>query len=91
MLAWTIRHAAWLLTRYDVRREKIRGQKYRKEILPLGEQVLARRPGANVNQLMQPCVTGLWLGRDPLSDEHVIGTAGVMRSRAVRRLQEPAR
>ena len=49
--------------------EKIRGQKYRKEILPLG-------------------VTGLWLGRDTLRDEHLIGTAvGVMRSRAVRRLQ----
>ena len=72
--------------------EKIRGQKYRKEILSLGEQVLARRPGTNVNQLLQPWVTGLWLGRDPLSDEHLIGTAaGVMRSRAVRRLQEPAR
>ena len=70
--------------------EKIRGQKYRKEILPLEEQVLARRPGANVNQLMQPRVTGLWLGRDTLGDEHLIGTAaGVMRSRAVRRLQEP--
>ena len=99
MLPWTIRHAAWILTRYNVRRdtrmtpyEKIRGQKYRKKILPLGEQVLARRPGANVNQLMQPWVAGLWLGRDTLSDEHLIGTAaGVMRSRAVRRLQEPAR
>ena len=69
--------------------EKIRGQKYRKEILPLGEQVLTRRPGANVNQLMQPWVTGLWLGRDTLSDEHLMGTAaGVMRSRAVRRLQK---
>ena len=72
--------------------EKIRGQKYRKEILPLEEQVLACRPGANVNQLMQPWVTGLWLGRDAPSDEHLIGTAArVMRSRAVRRLQEPAR
>ena len=41
---------------------------------------------------MQPWVTRLWLGRDTLSDEHLIGTAaGVMRSRAVRRLQEPAR
>ena len=30
--------------------EKIRGQKYRKETLPLGEQVLARRPGARVNE-----------------------------------------
>ena len=59
VLPWPIRHAAWILTRYNVRRdttrmtpyEKIRGQKYREEILPLGEQVLARRPGANVNQL----------------------------------------
>ena len=99
MLLWTIRYAAWILTRDAVRRdtrmtpcEKICGQKYRTEILPLGEQVLARRPGANVNQLVQPWVTGLWLGRDTLSDEHPIGTAaGVMRSRAVRRLQEPAR
>ena len=50
--------------------EKIRGQKYRIEILPVGEQVLARRPGANVHQHMQPRVTRLWLGRDSLSDEH---------------------
>ena len=86
MLPWTIRHAVWILTRYNVRRdtrmtpyEKIRGQKYRKEILPLVEQVLARRPGANVNQLLQPWVTGFWLGRDTLSDEHLTGTAaGVM-------------
>ena len=35
---------------------------------------------------------GLWKGRDTLSDEHLVGTAaGVMRGRAVRRLQEPAR
>ena len=30
--------------------EKIRGQKYRKEILPLVEQVFARRAGARVNE-----------------------------------------
>ena len=66
--------------------EKTRGQTYRKEILPLGEQVLARRPGASVNQLLQPWATGFWLGRDTLSDEHVTGrAAGVMRSRALRR------
>ena len=72
--------------------ENFRGQKYRKEILPLGEQVLARRLGANANQLLQQWVRGLWLGRDTLSDEHLIGTAaGVMRSRSVHRLQERAR
>ena len=99
ILTWTFRHAARILTRFYVRRdtrmtpnEEIRGQKYRKEILPLGEQVLARRPGANVNQLLQPWATSLWLGRGTPSDEHLIGTAaGVMRSRAARRLQEPAR
>ena len=85
-LPWTIRHAAWVLTRYNERR-------YREEILPWSQQVLARRPRANnVNQILQPWVAGLWLGRDTLSDEHLVGTsAGVMRSRAVRRLQEPAR
>ena len=41
---------------------------------------------------MQPWVNGVWLGRETLSDARLIGTAaGVMRSRAVRRLQEPAR
>ena len=50
----------------------------------IGEQILARRPGANVNQLVQPWLTGLWLGRDTLSAEHLIGTAaGVLWSRAV--------
>ena len=72
--------------------ENFREHMYRKEILPLGEQVLARRLGANVNQLLQQWVRGLWLGRDTLSDEHLIGTgAGVLRSRSVRCLQEPAR
>ena len=99
MLPWTIRYAAWVVTRYNVRRdtrmtpcETLRGQKYRKDFLPLGAQVLSRKPGANVNQLLQPGVTGLWLGRDTLSDEHLIGTAaGVMRSRAVPRLQDSVR
>ena len=42
--------------------EKSRGQKYRKEILPLGERVVVRRPRANVNRLLQPWVTGLLVG-----------------------------
>ena len=34
----------------------------------------------------------LLVGRDTLSDEHLMGTAaGAMRSRAIRRLEEPAR
>ena len=46
-------------------------------------------PGANVNQFLQLWVTGVWLGRETLSDQHLTGTAaGVMRNRAVRRLQK---
>ena len=49
-----------------------------KQILPFGEQVLARRPGAYVNQLSEPWVIGPWLGRDTLSGEHLVGiSAGV--------------
>ena len=34
----------------------------------------------------------LLVGRDTLSDEHLMGTAaGAMRSKAIRRLEEPAR
>ena len=45
----------------------------------------ARRPGASGNQLLHSWVTDL-------SGRHLIGTAaGVMMTRAVRRLQEPAR
>ena len=48
----------------------------RQEILQLGVQVLARRPGGSVNQLLPPW--SLRLGRDTLSGEHLVGTpAGV--------------
>ena len=64
ILPWTTRHAAWILTRYNVRRDtndpvrKDSWTETQENILPLAEQVLARRPGANVNQLLQP-----WVGR----------------------------
>ena len=62
--------------------EKIRGQKYKKEILPLGRQILTRRQSA----------TSLWLDRDTLSDQDLVGrSAGVVRSRAIHRCKEPAR
>ena len=68
-------------SRYNVRRdtrrtlyEKIRGQKTEirffnwenKSSLAVQEQM---------SMLLQPWLTGLWLGRDTLSDEHLIGTA----------------
>ena len=96
MLLCTVRHAAWILTRHKVRRDTsdaVREDSWtenRQEILQLGVQVLARRPGGSVNQLLPPW--SLRLGRDTLSGEHLVGTpAGVVRRWAVRRLQEAAR
>ena len=96
MLLCTVRHAAWILTRHKVRRDTsdaVREDSWtenRQEILQLGVQVLARRPGGNVNQLLPPW--SLKLGRDTLSGEHLVGTpAGVVTRWVVRRLQEAAR
>ena len=99
MLPSTIRHAAWILTRYNVRRDTndpVR-EDSRTEIQERDASIgktssRSQSRSKNVNQLLQPWVTNLWLRRDTLSDEHVTGTAaGVMRSRPVRRLQDPAR
>ena len=55
-------------------------------MLQLAASVWARRPGAALNKAGAPLVAGLWLGRDSVTDEHVIATgAGVFRTRTVKR------
>ena len=88
LLPWTIRHAAWVPTRCNVRRdtrmtphEKIRGKKCRKEIFPLAWT--SSRSSTRSDCQSAFAAMGHRLGRDTLSDEHLIGTAaGVLRSRA---------
>ena len=58
-------------------------------MLPFGELVLARRPGAQLQKSQTQFVRGCWLGRDSHTDEHVVGSkAGVFRTRTIRRLTE---
>ena len=58
-------------------------------VLPLGEMILARRPGAHLQKSQTHFVCGCCLGRDSHTDEHTVGSkAGVFRTRAVRRLTE---
>ena len=56
-------------------------------VLPLGEMILARRPGAHLQKSQTHFVCGCCLGRDSHTDEHTV-VAGVFRTRAVRRLTE---
>ena len=68
---------------------KIRLKTYAQPVLPFGELVLARRPGAHLQKSQTQFVYGWWLGRDSHTDEHIVGSkAGVFRTRTVRRLTE---
>ena len=91
---WAMRHAAWLYNRFHRKRsqgnltpyEKYKHRKYGQPILQLAAAVWARRPGAALNKAGAPLIAGLWLGRDSVTDEHVIATgAGVFRTRTVKR------
>ena len=56
------------------------------------EAVIARRPGAQVNQLEHQWLEGLWVGRDGSTDEHLIASGGgIVRCRAVKRMTEDRR
>ena len=57
-------------------------------MLPFGELVLARRPGAHLQKSQTQFKHGCWLGSSH-TDEHIVGSkAGIFRARTVRRLTE---
>ena len=98
-LTWLPRHAAWLYNRYHVRSdanlmpyEKTHSLKYQRPLVEMGEAVVCRRPGAQLNKLELTWLEGVWLGRDSRTDEHLIGTpSGICRSRAGKRKVESKR
>ena len=92
--SWAIRHATWIYNRFHKKAanagltayEKYKAKKYQRPILAFGEAVWARRPGAALNKAAAPLHSGLWLGKDSLTDEHIIATgAGIFRTRTVKR------
>ena len=63
--AWALRHAAWVYSRFHVRADtrvtafaKIRLKTYAQPVLPFGELVLARRPGAHLQKSQTQFVYG---------------------------------
>ena len=103
---WLVRHAAWLLDRYAVKAthrtcyEDAYGAGYRGPLLQFLEACLYRRPksdsgamtrGRRAQKADNQWDKGLWLGKDHVSNEAVLGTpVGIEMARAVKRLPEPA-
>lgn len=91
---WMVKHAAWLLNRFLVHDDGLTAfqRRYDKGAPPglaeFGEMTLFRVSGrhhtAKADATFKP---GVWLGRDPDSGEHLLGTAnGVFKSRSIRRM-----
>ena len=94
---WLVRRAAWILTRFVVRCngktawETMHDRSYRGELARFGEIVWARRPYATVadKKLEGRWLSGVWLGKTEMSDEHLIADEKrTWRARAVRRKPE---
>ena len=95
---WLIRHSAWLLTRYLIKKdgrsayERLRGREFKGEIVELYEQVHFKVASSEKQKLDSQTNKGIWLGKTVSSDEHLIGTAkGIRRCRSLWRMPEERR
>ena len=102
VFSWMVRHACWLLERFHLRSvgstpfSECFGHSYRGEVLPFGECCLfrfstaAKRSNKTVVKKTDLFFCkGVWLGKDPDSDEHIVATnRGVYHVRTVKRMQE---
>ena len=79
LIAWLIRHTAWCLTRFQAKNDgrtafvRVFGKPYTSQVLPLGERVMykytSRLPTGNLDQRWGH---GIWVGKAPMTDEHII-------------------
>jgi hypothetical protein len=98
--AWMLRHAAWLISRFQVSRQsgttaffRAFGRNYTGPIVAFGEQVFALTPAEVVGKTPRRAPkfeprwsVGTWLGKVEESDEHLVHTKGALaRFRSVRR------
>ena len=94
VMSWLIRHAGWLLTRYNVRAsgrtpyKAVKGREYGGDIAEFGEQVYLKEPGLTHAKMDDRwSELGTWLGKTDKGDEHIIALSkGVVKtSRSIRR------
>ena len=92
-IVWLIRHAAWLITRYNTGRDgcspfrRIFGKPYNGSICKFGEQVHYKLSGHPSSRVEPRWELGAWVGKTELTDEHLLGTlSGIRNSRTIYRL-----
>ena len=95
---WVVRHAGWLLTRYNVKTdgkspyERLRGREFKGEVVEPFEVVHFKLTTDKRGKLDSQTAVGIWLGKSLQSDERYIGTSnGVQRCRSIWRRPEAKR
>ncbi len=84
---WMVRRAAWQLCRFTVHHngktsdEMLKGKPYRGEPVEFGEVVWARNL-APASKIVARWISGVWVCKAELSDEHMIDQAGEVHSAA---------
>jgi hypothetical protein len=90
---YVVRHAAWLLNRFQPTRGqtpymKVYKHEYRREVCNFGEPVMLRVSDLKDQGKLEPrWSVGVWVGKAGDSDEHMVAmTGGVAMGRSVRRM-----
>ena len=93
LIAWLIRHAAWSLTIFQVKNDgrtafvRVFGKAYTSQVLPFGERVMYKYTAVPTGNLDQRWGHGIWVGKAPMTDEHIILTEnGVQKARSLHRV-----
>ena len=80
VMTWLVEHAADTINRFAVgldgrtAYERIKGKKYRGEVVEFGRMVMYKIPRKPEGDCMlERWVPGVWLGKRGLSDEHAVG------------------
>ena len=80
IVTWLVEHAADMLNKFAVgpdgrtALERIKGKKYRGEVVEFGRKILYRIPCKPEGGLMtERWVPGIWLGKRFLLDVHLVG------------------
>ena len=93
LIARLIRHAAWCLTRFQVKNDgrsafaRVFGKAYTTQVLPFGERVMYKYTTVPTGNLDQRWSHGIWVGKAPMTAEHITLTeSGVQKARPLHRV-----
>ena len=66
---------------------RVFGKAYTSQVLPFGERVMYKYTAVPTGNLDQRCGHGIWVGKAPMTDEHIILTEnGVQKARSLHRV-----